>query len=421
VAGTVPISFTTPAQVAAITSPTQAAWGPDGRLYVVSDTGNITIYTFDENYSITDTQVVTTIAALSNNSILGVAFNPVDPPNPVKLYVAHSQLFAEGGGAFTGPAPYTGQILVLTGPNFSTAQPLITQLPVSNHDHGVNGLQFENNGDLFIANGSATNAGIPSTQMGTLPESPLSGAILKALLSKATFNGALSYVETATGQPNNDQVYGDRVDLAPGTDVSVFTPGTRNPFDIVWTTRGKLYGSDNGANANFGATSTSATTQGTPTNAPDEINYLVEGHYYGHPNRNRGRYDDRQNVYHLPTDPETFGTYDGVPLATVASSSDGSDEYRATTFNSRMRGDLLVQKFNGVLYHAVLSADGLSIPRVTTLATTGGFGMVTGPGGAILSFDHNNNKFVRESDRKGFPNSDDLCRCVLLNNARLLN
>jgi len=312
----------------------------------------------------------------------------------VKLYVAHSQLFAEGGGSFTGPAPYTGQVSVLTGPNFSTVQPLITQLPVSNHDHGVNGLQFDNNGDLFIANGSDTNAGIPSTQLGTQPESPLSAAILKALLSKSNFNGALSYVETATGQPNNDQVYGDRVDLAPGTDVSVFTPGTRNPFDIVWTTRGKLYGSDNGANANFGATSTSATTQGTPTNAPDEINYLVEGHYYGHPNRNRGRYDDRQNVYHLPTDPETFGTYNGMPLATVMSSSDGIDEYRATTFNSRMRGDLLVQKFNGVLYHAVLSADGLSIPSVTTLATTGGLGMVAGPGGAILSFDHNNNKFV---------------------------
>ena len=128
VAGTVPISFTSPAQVATITSPTQAAWGPDGRLYVVSDTGNITIYTFDDNYSITDTQVVTTIATLSNNSILGVTFNPVDPPNPVKLYVAHSQLFAEGGGSFTGPAPYTGQVSVLTGPNFSTVQPLITQL-----------------------------------------------------------------------------------------------------------------------------------------------------------------------------------------------------------------------------------------------------------------------------------------------------
>ena len=326
VAGTVPISFTTPAQVAAITSPTQAAWGPDGRLYVVSDTGNITIYTFDDNYSITDTQVVTTIAALSNNSILGVAFNPVDPPNPVKLYVSHSQLFAEGGGSFTGSAPYTGQISVLTGPSFSTAQPLITQLPVSNHDHGVNGLQFDNNGDLFIANGSDTNAGIPSVALGTQPESPLSAAILKALFSKSNFNGALSYVDTATGQPDNDQVYGDRVDLAPGSDVSVFAPGTRNPFDIVWTTRGKLYGSDNGANANFGDRSTSANTQTPATNAPDEINYLVEGHYYGHPNRNRGRYDDRQNVYHLPTDPETYGTYNGVPLATVMSSSDGIDE-----------------------------------------------------------------------------------------------
>jgi len=394
VAGTVPISFTSPVQVATLTSPSHAAWGPDGRLYAVSDAGNITIYAFDDNYTVTDTQVITTIAALSNKSILGVAFNPADPPNPVKLYVAHAHLYAEGGGSFTGPAPYNGQVSVLTGPNFSTAQPLITQLPVSNRDHAINGLQFDNNADLLICNGSATNAGIPSIQMGTLPESPLSGAILKALLSKSNFNGALSYVETATGQPNNDQVYGDRVDLAPGTDVSVFTPGTRNPFGIVWTTRGKLYGSDNGMNANFGAVSTGPNTQSSESNQPDDINYLVEGHYYGHPNRNRGRYDYRQNVYHFPTDPETYGTYNGVPLASVTSSSDGIDEYRATTFNSRMRGDLLVQKYNGVLYHAVLSTDGLSIPSVTVLTSTHGLDVVASPGGAILSFDHDGSRFV---------------------------
>src|SRR5207237_10179118 len=88
VAGTVPISFTSPAQVATITSPTQAAWGPDGRLYVVSVRGNITINTFDNNYSITNTQVVRTIPTLSNTSILALAFNPVVPPNPVKMTLA---------------------------------------------------------------------------------------------------------------------------------------------------------------------------------------------------------------------------------------------------------------------------------------------------------------------------------------------
>ncbi len=394
VAGTVPINFTTPTTVATLTAPTQGAWGPDGRLYVGSDQGNITIYTFDDNYNVTNTQVVTTIAALPNKAILGLAFNPCDPPNPVKIYVGHAHLYAEGGGTFTGPAPYNGQVSVLTGPNFSTVQPLITGLPVANRDHAINGLTFDNVGDLLIANGSDTNAGIPDVAMGTLPESPLSGAILKARVTKPSFNGAITYVETATGNPNNDQVFGDRVDVAPGIDVSVFTPGTRNPFDIVWTTGGRLYGSDNGANANFGAASTSATTQASIPNEPDEINYLVEGHYYGHANRNRGRYDNRQNVYHPPTDPEVFGTYNGSSMGTILSSSDGIDEYRATTFNSAMRGNLLVQHWKGILYRAVPSADGRSLQSINTLANPLGLDVTAGPGGVIFDMDYTNNKIV---------------------------
>ncbi len=381
------IAFTSPTSVATLTNPTCAAWGPDGRLYVGSTTGNITIYTFADDYTVTNTQVVTTIAGLSNPSILGITFNPRDPPSPVKIYVAHSHLYAEGGGSFTGPAPYNGQVSVLTGPTFSTVKPLITGLPVSNRDHAINGMAFDDTGNLLICVGSATNAGIPSTPMGTLPNSPLDAAILIAPITKSNFNGTITYVETATAKPNTDQVYGDRVDVASGVDVSIFAPGMRNPFDIVWATNGKLYGSDNGANANFGDISTSATTQAPApaSDVPDKINYIVQGRYYGSPNRNRGRYDSRQNVYHYPTDPTTPTGYNGSPMATVASSSDGIDEYRATTFNNAMRGNLLVQHWKGVLYRAVLSADGQSLPSVTKLASTLGLSVVTGPGGAILS------------------------------------
>jgi N-acetylneuraminic acid mutarotase len=189
-------------------------------------------------------------------------------------------------------------------------------------------------------------------------------------------------------------VYGDRVDVAPGVDVSVYIPGTRNPFDLVWTTLGKLYGSDNGQNANFGDVSTSATTQVPPSNVSDRINYLVDGHYYGSPSRNRGRYDDRQNVYHFPTDPEIFGTYNGSPMGTILSSSDGIDEYRATTFNSAMRGNLLLQHWNSVLYRGVLSPDGRSLQSLTTIANALGLSVVTGPGGAIISPDYSNNRLL---------------------------
>ena len=298
--GVVPIDFTTPTTIATLNAPTCAVWGPDGRLYVGSDQGVITIYTLDDRYQVTDTQVTSAISGLDNKTILGITVNPRDPPNPVKIYVAHSELYAEGGGNFTGPAPYNGQVSVLTGPNFSRITPLITGLPVSGRDHAINGMTFDDTGNLLIAVGSATNAGVPSLPMGTLPNSPLDAAILKAPIFKANFNGVITYVETATGKPNNDQVYGDRVDVASGVDVSVFASGMRNPFDIVWTTRGKLYATDNGMNANFGAVSTGANTQTTESNQPDKINYIVAGNYYGSPNRNRGRYDTRAKYLSLP-------------------------------------------------------------------------------------------------------------------------
>jgi glucose/arabinose dehydrogenase len=392
VQGVVPINFTTPTTIAALTAPTAAVWGPDGRLYVGSDQGNITIYAFDDNYQVTDTQVTSAIAALDNKTILGMTVNPRDPPDPVKIYVAHSELYAEGGGEFMGPAPYNGQVSVLTGPSFSKIKPLITGLPVSGRDHAINGMTFDDAGNLLIAVGSATNAGVPSLPMGTLPNSPLDAAILKAPIFKANFNGAIAYIETATGKPNNDQVFGDRVDVAPGVDVSVFASGMRNPFDIVWTTRGKLYGTDNGMNANFGAISTGPNTQATESNQPDKINYLVEGNYYGSPNRNRGRYDARQNVYHYPTEPTT-SVFTG-PLARVLSSTDGIDEYRATAFKSEMRGDLIVQHWKASLSRAALASDGLSVKNVSTLASTLGLTSITGPGGAILSMDYSHDKTV---------------------------
>lgn len=59
-------------------------------------------------------------------------------------------------------------------------QPVISGLPVSNRDHGVNGGDFLDNGTLLMAIGGMTNQGYPGDLMGGLPESPLSGAILQA-------------------------------------------------------------------------------------------------------------------------------------------------------------------------------------------------------------------------------------------------
>uniref|UniRef100_A0ACD5GR65 Uncharacterized protein n=1 Tax=Desertifilum tharense IPPAS B-1220 TaxID=1781255 RepID=A0ACD5GR65_9CYAN len=76
-------------------------------------------------------------------------------------------------------------------------------------------------------------------------------------------------------------MFGGVADVVPGVDVSVYASGLRNPFDLVWTTKGLLYATDNGANVNFGDVSTSATTQKPFTqNVPDELNLIQAGAYY---------------------------------------------------------------------------------------------------------------------------------------------
>lgn len=387
--GSIPISFTAPQSVATVGGPTQGAWGPDGRLYVGRVSGVITIYTFNDSYGVTATQTVNTVSGLPNSNILGIGFNPFDAPSPVKVYVAHSQLFANGGACFTGASAYSGQVSVLTGPSFTTVQPLITQLPVSNHDHGVNGLVFDNYGDLWIAQGGNTNAGVAGDcTIGQIPESPLSAGIVQARLTTPGFNGDIEYKETASGAPNNDQVFGEIVDVIPGVHVYPYSPGLRNPFDMVWTTQGKLYGTDNGPNNGFGPASLSATTQGPDPSAPDELLRLVEGAYYGHANRNRGRYKVHENVYKGPTATPILGKYT-APLTTLPSSSNGIDEYRATTFNSAMRGELLVQDLNSTLNRVKLSSDGLTVQSVTALSNgPTALDVLTGPGGAIIGIDY---------------------------------
>ncbi|MBZ8181001.1 malectin domain-containing carbohydrate-binding protein [Oscillatoria salina] len=392
-------------------NPSTAAWGPDGRLYVGSAYGGkITIYEFDDDYNVIDTQQVNTLQGLSNSSILGIAFNPYDTSDSPTIYVTHSQLYANGGGAFpeTELSPYSGQVSLLEGPNFSSLTPLITGLPVSNHDHGINGIDFDNNGDLYIAVGGNTNAGIEASAIGGIPESPFSAAILKAEISKPDFNGAIEYTlpddfvppDGLTFDPADSQTWGDEATVVPGVDISVYASGLRNPYDLVWGTNNKLYATDNGANGGFGQKSTSATTQEpfSGGSEPDQLHAIEEGKYYGHPNRSRGQTDPVQNVYYGATDPENPAFES--PLALFSPSTNGIAEYRAEAFGGGMRGTLLAQKYNGQLYNIALNQDGSDVDPLTGdngvtqvkdiygNHAADGLDVIIGPGGAIVGVDY---------------------------------
>ena len=407
--------------------PSTAAWGPNGKLYVGLTNGQIKAYTFDDNYQVTSTQTIDTIAesAEGNKNITGIAFNPFENAGgQPKIYVSHNQFYAnydsyaqEGGfNELTDFSPYSGQVSVLEGPDFTTLTPVVDNIGVSNHDHGVNGLAFDDNGDLLITVGSNTNAGIADDAIGGIDESPFTAAILKANITKPGYNGNIQYKlpddwvapEGLTlTNPEQSQGFGGIFDVVPGVDVSVYASGLRNPYDLVYATNGIVYATENSANGGFGAESTGANTQ-KPFNSGktmlDELNIIEEGNYYGQPNRSRGEDDPRQNVYHYYDEPSTANYT--APIGEFTSSTNGIIEYRSNTFGGQLKGNLIAQRWNGFLYNVELSEDGTDVSNISLLETEvvndegvsetknllEGLDVLTGPGGALISVDHSDGK-----------------------------
>ena len=395
---------------------TAGAWGPDGRLYVALASGLIKAYTFDDDYNILDAQDIDVIKGLSNLNITGIAFNPFenDGSQP-KIYVAHNQFYANidtysqyGGSGFdelVDFSPYSGQVSVIEGPNFDSVTPLVQNIGVSNHDHGVNGLAFDENGDLLITSGSNTNAGIADDSIGGIKESPFTAAILKAEITKPDFNGNIQYQLPADwvapeglkiDNPEQSQGFGGIVDVVPGVDVSVYAPGFRNSYDLIYATNGIIYATENDANTAFGDESLSATEQRPFTLDPlNELNIVREGNYYGQPNRNRGEDDSRQNTYY-PSQAPSSDEYT-APIEQFDRPVQGIVEYRSTTFGGQLRGNLLTQVFNGELYNVKLSADGTQSTNKNLLQTE----LVDDITGEIVKTSYFHNKFYVTKDSQG--------------------
>jgi hypothetical protein len=254
---------------------------------------------------------------------------------------------------------------------------VITGLPVSNHDHGVNGMVFDQAGDLHVQVGGFTNAGhnTAGNKLGGLDESPLSGASLVAAVNKPGFNGAITYDSTDPGRARQT-----------GGDVRVFSAGFRNSFAIAYHSRDLLLATDNGANVGFGDVSTGCgSNEPLAANKPDKLVRVVDGKYAGAPNRNRGRDDPRQCAY---IDPATPGSdsYE-APLATFESSTDGLAEVHSNLLGGQLKGDVLLSKLStsesqGRVYRVRLGAQGaVAEGAVDTLWEASGLTIAQSPWG----------------------------------------
>ncbi|MEX2158207.1 MAG: PQQ-dependent sugar dehydrogenase [Dehalococcoidia bacterium] len=376
-AGVVPVSFTYGELPASIAEPTSLAFGPDGRLYVATTTDIHALTLTADSVGVVDDETIATDLSW----VLGIAFDPTSPASPVTIYASH-----QDPGATLG---FNGAVSKFTGPDW-TRVPVVTGLPTSNqnptgqitYNHMTNGIAFDASGKLFIAQGSASDGGLPIPYF---HETPLSAAILSADIHAPGFDGAITY--DPPGPPadfNVDQVSGD---------VSVYAPGMRNPYDLVLHTNGHMYATDNGAMGQ--QTSLTCATQGGPTSTSDKLNLVVEGDYYGFPNRNRGRTDPRQCTYHPPSEPSSeFYT---APLVILPNhcSCDGLAEYTSDAFGGQMQGDLIYAEWSSGRISRLRLADGgesyLDNPTPLSSAFAAPLDVVVAPNGMIYVAEYSGN------------------------------
>lgn len=129
-----PINFSSGSLVA-IDLPATAEFGPNGDLYVGTTDGHLARYTMNDDH----TAVLGTVKVLvaPGRYIMGLTFDPMDPniDNPA-VYISTNEFFHGESSSFTGKA-INGDIRKVTGANFDSQVTLISNLPVSDHDHGT--------------------------------------------------------------------------------------------------------------------------------------------------------------------------------------------------------------------------------------------------------------------------------------------
>lgn len=142
-----------------------------------------------------------------------------------------------------------------------------------------------------------------------------------------------------------------------------------------------------GPNNNFGNESVACNVNASDPSEPDELNLLVQGNYYGHPNRFRGAVEDqRQCKYYAPQDAAEAHTQ---PIAKLPSSSNGICEYDARWFGQQLWHQLIVGKWRGDLRNCKLSPNGASTVSglgsfPPQLLSQGGLDVTLGPDGTLF-------------------------------------
>jgi hypothetical protein len=427
-------------------NPTSLDWGPDGRLYVSNQNGEVFALTVQRNgeddYEVTDTETIGLIQDIPNHNDDG-SFGGPDNERQVTglraggtadqpvVYVTSSDPRISVGNANPPEQSLdtnSGTISRLTQQSDGSwdHDVLLRGLPRSEENHAVNGLAIADGGDtLYVAVGGHTNQGAPGDKLSYLPEYALSAAILEVDVAQIENNNspksaldengntyAEYYYDIPTLSPDqsnapNGGPFGglDGVNmgkLVDGGPVQVYSPGYRNPYDVVIRPNGDLYTVDNGHNGGWGDQPVGEGTNQCTNEINDggggganPLHHIdQQGYYGGHANPTRAN-PDGANVYaggfqdnagellvdfsqnspvEVPANPvecDWQAPGDDGALTTFGASTNGLGVYTADNFGGALEGALLAASFDGNTYYTTFNSDGTQVEEVEPQFSTG--------------------------------------------------
>ncbi|WP_049899799.1 malectin domain-containing carbohydrate-binding protein [Halococcus agarilyticus] len=447
-------------------NPTALEWGPDDRLYVSTQGGSVYVLDIERNgensYQVVNEVQIDAVKDIPNHDDLGniesesnrqitglTVGGTADQP---VVYVGSSDPEIDVGQDDDDTDTNSGAISRLTiNPGSDgvlqasevTHDVMVLGLPRSEENHATNGLDLTADGDtLYVAQGGHTNKGAPGDNFGHTPEYALSAAVLEIDLAQIENNHeAKSLQSENSAYPDLDYLYSiptikggalpfggndgeNQAKLIEGGPVQVYSPGYRNPYDLVLTEDGQLYVSDHGPNGGWGGQPADAngnivSDAASVTNHPNEagsystndqlVGPVQEGDYAGHAAPIRANptqadiYDANGNVKFditssnspVPSSmvnpveadyiPPTSGSPDPGADAGTAHTMEttggqkvlfgptgGTEEYTASNFGGAMQGDILQVELGGDIERIELDAAGDTVTNQETIFNTGG-------------------------------------------------
>ena len=305
--------------------------------------------------------------------VTGFCFDPSSTPDEPIIWASH------GYCGFENAPDWSGKITRLSGSNLETVEDVVINLPRSVRDHLTNQPSFGPDGALYFPQGSNTSYGAADSIWGNRPERLLSASILRLDVSRVTPGKPLD-----ARTPDGDGTYDPRRRTAP---LTIYASGVRLAYDMVWTTDGELYVPTNGSSAGGNAPGSNLLVN-IPISEDDWLFRIVPGRYFGHPNPQQGHYvlnggnptsgyDFGEVVqYNVGTQPDPRWVPAAYSFGKHASAN-GIIQYKSATFGGRLRGKLLVCRYNVPGDIAVLQ---LEAGKVTSTATSiAGFTALANP------------------------------------------